>query len=198
MRMSHLVPSPPRPEGMPGRRSGVRRSWALAGLAVGAALLAGCAGSSTPSSVPSLSPSPCIVAENPHAEPPEGCDTYDPEANMALNESYRDRYPVDDDVVAAGEPYAEAVKAGLADLQDSSSLTAEAVREVLAGAGLTPEGIQTLGDAGSVAFGAILPAEVTSSSMAVCLFGEVATDRLTVEVGGLVQDGGCLAGPGGH
>ncbi len=196
MRVSHLFPSPPRPEGMPGRRSGLRLSWALAGLAVSVALLAGCAGPSTPSSAPS--PSPCIVAENPHAEPPEGCDTYDPEANMALNESYRDRYPVGDDVVAAGEPYVEAVKAGLADLQDSSSLAAEGVREVLTGAGLTPEGIQTLGDAGSVAFGAILPAEVGSSSMAVCLFGEVATDRLTVEVGGLVQDGGCLAGPGGH
>lgn len=197
MRVSHLFPSPPRPEGMPGRRSGLRLSWALAGLAVSVALLASCAGPNTPSSAPS-SPSPCIVAENPHAEPPEGCDTYDPEANMALNESYRDRYPVGDDVVAAGEPYVEAVKAGLADLQDSSSLAAEGVREVLTGAGLTPEGIQTLGDAGSVAFGAILPAEVASSSMAVCLFGEVATDRLTVEVGGLVQDGGCLAGPGGH
>lgn len=198
MKVSRLVPCPPRPDGMPGRRFHVRLSWALAGLAVGAALLAGCAGPSTSSPDPSPSPSVCVVAENPHAEPPEGCVTYDPDANMALNESYRDRYPVGDDVVAAGEPYVEAVKAGLADLQDSSSLTAEAVREVLAGAGLTPEGIQTLGDAGSVAFGAILPAEVTSSSMAACLFGEVATDRLTVEVGGLVQDGGCLAGPGGH
>ncbi|WP_157532405.1 hypothetical protein [Microbacterium sp. TNHR37B] len=184
------------------QRRGARGVCGLVGVAVSVAALTGCASPGGPSSSPSsaLSPSPsvCVVAENPHAEPPEGCITYDPEANMALNESYRDRYPVGDDVVAAGAPYVDAVTAGLADLQGSASLTAEGVREVLARSGLPPEGIQTLGDTGSVAFGAILPAEVTSSSMAACLFGEVTTDRLAVEIGGLVQDGGCLAGPGGH
>lgn len=196
MKVSHLAPSPPHRGRTPARRRSARGLCGIVGVAVSAALLAGCASPGGPSSSPS--PSVCVVAENPHAEPPEGCITYDPEANMALNESYRDRYPVGDDVVAAGAPYVDAVTAGLADLQGSASLTAEGVREVLSRSGLTPEGIQTLGDTGSVAFGAILPAEVTSSSMAVCLFGEVTTDRLAVEIGGLVQDGGCLAGPGGH
>ena len=54
---------------------------------------------------------------------------------------------------------------------------------VFAAAGLA--GVQTLGDERAVAFGAAAPEGG-------CIFGEVSADTLTVEIGGVIMDGGCL------
>ena len=123
---------------------------------------------------------------------------YDPEKNMALNEMYRERMAVGEDVVAAAGPYVESATVGLAELQASESVTAASVREVLHASGLPVDAIQTMGDVGAVEFGAVMPPEVSGSGIAVCLYGEVGPDRLIVDVGGVIMDGGCLAGPGGH
>lgn len=169
--------------------------------ALGAIALAGCASRTAAGDAATSPPersAQCVVAVAPNEDPPEGCVGYDPEKNMALNERFRERVEVPDGIVAAGEPYAEAATAGLAELQASGSVTAASVREVLERTGLRREAIQTLGDVGAVAFGAELPPEVGGEAVAVCLYGEVRPDQLAVEVGGIVMDGGCLAGPGGH
>jgi hypothetical protein len=140
----------------------------------------------------------CAVASDPNGPPPEGCTVYDPEKNMALNEAYRDRLDVGADVVEAGATYVESATVGLTELQASGRITAAAVRQVLHASGLPDDAIQTIGESGPVEFGGLLPAEVGGPDVGVCLFGEVSADRVEVRVGGVIQDGGCLAGRGGH
>jgi len=178
-----------------------RLRWVLArasGAAVSILLLAGCASGASPGATPSPSASACAVAANPNGPPPEGCIVYDPEENMAANQRYRDRYEIGADVADAGAPYAASVRAGLGELRDSAHITADAVREVLHDSGLSATSIQTIGDVGAVEFGAMMPTEVGGPDVGVCLFGEVSADRLAVEVGGVVMDGGCVPSRGGH
>jgi hypothetical protein len=161
-------------------------------------LLTGCGAGIQPDAAPSQSPSECVVPANPNGEPPEGCTTYDPEANMAANEAYRDRLEIGADALEAGAPYVESATAGLTALQGTGAITAEAVREVLHDSGLEASAIQTIGDANAVEFGGMLPAEVGGPGVGVCLFGDVSADRVAVDVGGVSADGGCLTGHGGH
>lgn len=178
-----------------------RLRWVLArasGATVGILLLAGCASGAHPDTTPSPSDSLCAVAANPNRPPREGCTVYDPEENMAANQRYRDRYEIGADVAETGAPYAASARAGLGELRNSGSITADAVREVLHDSGLSATSIQTIGDVGAVEFGAMMPPAVGGPDVGVCLFGEVSADRLTVEVGGVVMDGGCVPSRGGH
>jgi hypothetical protein len=106
---------------------------------------------------------------------------------MAQNERYRDRVDLSEESRAAAEEPAAAVRTGLESLRASGDLSVNAVEEVFAATGLA--GVQTLGDERAVAFGAAAPEGG-------CIFGEVSADTLTVEIGGVIMDGGCLPAVG--
>ncbi len=154
-------------------------------------MLAGCATATTGSpGAPSASPSPtptaaCPVVEG--VELPPDCAPYDPDNAMAQNERYRDRVDLSDESRAAAEQPAESVRTGLETLRTSGDLSVDAVEEVFAAAGLSD--VQTLGDERAVAFGAAAPEGG-------CIFGEVSAETLTVEIGGVIMDGGCLPAVG--
>lgn len=155
-------------------------------------VLAGCAtATSGPwGAAPTESPTPTPTAACPQVEgvelPPE-CAPYDPDNAMAQNERYRDRVDLADESREAAEKPAQSVRAGLERLRTSGGLSVAAVEEVFADAGLTD--IQTIGDERAVAFGVAAPEGG-------CIFGEVSADVLTVEIGGVIMDGGCLPAEG--
>lgn len=155
------------------------------------AALAGCATAGTTSGAsPSPSPSPTPTAACPLIEgvdlPPD-CAPYDPDQAMAQNDRYRDRVDLADESRAAAEQPATAIRTSLETLRTSGDLSVEAVERAIAAAGLTD--IQTLGDERAVAFGAAAPEGG-------CIFGEVSAETLTVEIGGVIMDGGCLPAVG--
>ncbi len=78
-------------------------------------------------------------------------------------------------------------RAALETLRTSGTISVEAVEDAFADAGIA--GIQTIGDERAVAFGAAAPEGG-------CIFGEVSADVLTVEIGGIIMDGGCLPAVG--
>ncbi|WP_157534277.1 hypothetical protein [Microbacterium sp. Leaf320] len=177
---------------MTGIRGDRSRSVRLLLVVAATALLAGCATASPAplGASPSESPSPTPTAACPQIEgvelPPE-CAPYDPDNAMAQNERYRDRMDLSEDSRAAAETPANEIRTALETLRTSGDLSVSAVEDAIAAAGLT--GIQTLGDERAVAFGAAAPAGG-------CIFGEVSADVLTVEIGGIIMDGGCLPAVG--
>jgi hypothetical protein len=172
-------------------RDATERILRLAAVVIATAGLAGCASTaSTSAPTPSGSPT-CAVAAQPGVEPPEGCIEYDPEANMALNERYRDRRPLSDAAQAAGDALVAPVTAALETLRASGGpITDASVRTALAGAGLEAGGIQITAVPGSAAFGAGFSAP---DGVAACVFGGISADAVTVAAGGIIMDGGCLA-----
>jgi len=159
-------------------------------LALFALTLAACA---TPaqdagSRSPSASPSPtCAVAEQPGVEPPPGCVVYDAEKNMALNEGYRERADQPEAGRAAGEALIGPATASLEALRTSgATITEEAVRSALVEAGVDGDSIQTDGVEGSFAFGAAVAGGG-------CIHGGITPEGVSVEIGGFIADGGCLA-----
>ena len=160
--------------------------------------LSGCASgpaaTSTEPTSTQTSPTPeptCVVPAQPGVEPPPGCTTYDPEVNMNANEMYRERLDISDAAQAAGGDAAGRGTAELEKLRASGSeVTADAVRSALADAGLSADGIQTREEGGSVLFGATFSSP--GDDMASCVYGSVSAGSVSVEVGGLIMDGGCL------
>lgn len=158
-------------------------------LAVLAIALAACASPSDDIAVAaSASPMPtCAVAEMPGVDAPEGCITYDAEKNMASNETYRDRMPQPDAGRMTGEALIEQVTAALTELRNSgATLTEDAVGAALVNAGVIEKHIQMLGGARAIAFGAAVDGGG-------CVFGSITAETVTVDVGGFIMDGGCLA-----
>lgn len=153
-----------------------------------AVALAGCASPADTPTASSASPTPtCAVAAQPGVEPPAGCVVYDPEQNMASNETYRERMAQPEAGRIAGEALLEPVTTALTGLRSSgAALTDDAVRAALAAAGVAEEHIQTTGSEGAIAFGAAVAGGG-------CIFGGVTAEAATVEVGGYIMDGGCLA-----
>jgi hypothetical protein len=107
---------------------------------------------------------------------------------MAQNDRYRDRMELSDESRGAAEKPAADVRAALESLRTSGAISVEAVEDAFADAGIAG-GIQTIGDERAVAFGAAAPEGG-------CIFGEVSADVLTVEIGGIIMDGGCLPAVG--
>ncbi len=106
---------------------------------------------------------------------------------MAQNDRYRDRMELSDESRGAAEKPAADVRAALETLRTSGAISVEAVEDAFADAGI--DGVQTIGDERAVAFGAAAPEGG-------CIFGEVSADVLTVEIGGIIMDGGCLPAVG--
>lgn len=101
---------------------------------------------------------------------------------MALNDAYRERMGTGDE--AADETFVSPVEQRLEELRAGGLVDGSAVQSALADAGLA--GAQVREDYGAILFGAMTPSGG-------CVFGEVSADSVSVEVGGLIQDGGCLA-----
>ncbi len=157
-------------------------------LLAAALLLTGCAtvsGTASPTVPATASPTPTAACpEMPGTELPPQCAPYDPDAAMAENDRYRQRLPLADEVTAAASAHLPAVRAGLESLRTGGqALTADAVTEVLEGAGLA--GVQTRAASGDVLFGATAP-------QGGCVYGAVTPREVTAEVGGGITDGGCL------
>ncbi|MCX6501586.1 MAG: hypothetical protein NT132_04120 [Microbacterium sp.] len=136
------------------------------------------------------------MAAQPGVEPPDGCTVYDPEVNMQTNEQYRERMPLTDAGAQAGAALAEAASGALTDLRASgATLDNDAVTAALASAGLDPRGVQVQAQADSILFGAVFtPGDGTG--VAGCIFGSVSSSAVSVDVGGLIMDGGCLPAVG--
>ncbi|WP_157550832.1 MULTISPECIES: hypothetical protein [Microbacterium] len=161
-------------------------------------LLAGCAtattglstASPTASASSTASPSPTPTAACPQVEgvelPPD-CAPYDPDNAMAQNDRYRDRVDLSEASRAAAERPATDIRTALEALRTSGDLSVDAVEDAISDAGLSD--IQIIGDERAVAFGVAAPEGG-------CIFGEVSADVLSVEVGGIIMDGGCLPAVG--
>lgn len=106
---------------------------------------------------------------------------------MAQNDRYRDRVDLSEASRAAAEQPANDIRTALEALRTSGELSVDAVEAAISDAGLA--GIQTLGDERAVAFGVAAPEGG-------CIFGEVSAEVLTVEIGGIILDGGCLPAVG--
>lgn len=144
--------------------------------------------SPAPTSTPTSTPTPtaaCPLVEG--VDLPPDCAPYDPDHAMAQNERYRDRVELSDESRAAAAQPADSVRVGLEALRSSGDLSVAAVEDVFVDAGLTD--IQTIGDERAVAFGVAAPEGG-------CIFGEVSADTLSVEIGGVIMDGGCLPAVG--
>ncbi|WP_312172021.1 hypothetical protein [Microbacterium sp.] len=178
---------------MSGIRGDRSRAAGLLLVIATATMLAGCATATAGppgAASPSASPSPTPTAACPQVEgvelPPD-CAPYDPDHAMAQNDRYRDRMELSDESRGAAEKPAADVRAALETLRTSGTISVEAVEDAFADAGIA--GIQTIGDERAVAFGAAAPEGG-------CIFGEVSADVLTVEIGGIIMDGGCLPAVG--
>lgn len=163
----------------------------VTGLTACASEPSGIAGTSSPSVI-SETPTPtptCAVPEQPGVEPPEGCIVYDGEANMAINELYRERMEMTDAARSAAAEHLGSLTSALNALRDTGApLTEDAVREVFDDAGLVSESVQTRDDHGDILFGVGVDGG--------CVFGAVDAEAVTVDVGGYIMDGGCLAAVG--
>ncbi len=139
---------------------------------------------------PAATPTPTPTAACPQIEgvdlPPD-CAPYDPDKAMAENDRYRDRMDLPDEIRDAAEDAAVSVRTALETMRTAGDVSVDAVEDAISGTGLA--GIQTQGDARSVAFGVAAPEGG-------CIFGEVSAEQLTVEVGGYIMDGGCLPAEG--
>lgn len=157
----------------------------LAPLVAVLALTTGCATAVDAAPGASASPAPgaaCPTQEG--VDLPEGCAGYDPDAAMAQNEMYRQRMELGAEARAANERLVAPITAALEALRTADGgFSEEGVRTALADAGALA--IQTRTGAGDVLFGAAGP---TGG----CVYGAVEAERVTVEVGGIIMDGGCL------
>ncbi|WP_106815805.1 hypothetical protein [Microbacterium timonense] len=159
-------------------------------LAMAIATLSAC-GTTAPgtSRTSGMTPTPTPTAacpEQPGVELPPECAPYDPDAAMAQNDLYRQRIEMDEASKAAGAALLADATAALQSLQaGGGSVTGESVRAALEQAGAAD--VQIREGAGDVLFGAAAPGGG-------CVYGDIdgPTGVLTIDLGGIIMDGGCL------
>jgi hypothetical protein len=149
--------------------------------------VAACAAPIASDRVPAASESTTPIAacpEQPGVELPPECAPYDPEGSMALNDLYRQRIDLPADAQESADMFVEPVTAALEELRaEGPPFTEDGVRAALEAEGLLS--VQTRSGAGDVLFGAQPPAGG-------CVYGALEAERVTVDVGGYIMDGGCL------
>ncbi|MDF5751545.1 hypothetical protein [Spongiactinospora sp. TRM90649] len=156
------------------------------------AVLNGCGLVGAQGAGPSASPSallPCPEAADSPAPGP--CVTMPSwEQKHAGNRAYRQRHTLSPETAAAAEPVAEALRGRFAGLRErelhGEAHVAKAVRAV------APEGTHVIMRAG----GARSAVEFAIALPGGCLTGFYDERESKVEVGGFINDGGCLAAPG--
>jgi hypothetical protein len=162
------------------------RMTRLLGVLAAMILLSGCASTVPTSTAETPTPTPTPTAACPQVEgvelPPE-CAPYDPDHAMTQNERYRERMEPSDEAAAAAQAAAEPLRTSLEELRVSGIITADAVEQAMADAGLAEPQLRDA--AGDVLFGVAGPEGG-------CVFGALTAEAVTVEVGGNIMDGGCL------
>lgn len=156
------------------------------------AILNGCGVVRTQGAEPSASPSvllPCPeFAELPRPSPCVTMPSW--EQKHADNETYRQRATLSPEVAAQAKPVAEALRAKFADLRERAlhgeAHVAKAVRAV------APPGTNVIIRAGGARSAVVFAIELPGG----CLTGFYDERESKVEVGGYVNDGGCLTAPG--
>ncbi|MFD0886003.1 hypothetical protein ACFQ08_15765 [Streptosporangium algeriense] len=112
------------------------------------------------------------------------------EEKHADNEAYRQRVTLPPEVAAAAKPVAEALRDGFADLRERAlygeAHVAKAVRAV------APPGTNVVIRAGGAHSAVVFAIELPGG----CLTGFYDERESKVEVGGYINDGGCLPAPG--
>ena len=148
-------------------------------------LLAGCAGVRTgtsPSPEPSAQPSLCPTSDE--QTKPTGCIPYDPEANQALNELYREHMQLDPSLQAAADADLAAVTAALAPFAAGNvPLTEQAATAALAVAGFDGPELQTWTAENRFALWLEIPGG--------CIVGDLEPPRFDIYAAGYIMDGGC-------
>jgi hypothetical protein len=149
--------------------------------------VAACAAPVASGPAPDASEIPTPIAacpEQPGVELPPECAPYDPEGSMARNDLYRQRIDLPADAQAGADVFVEPVTDALEELRAAGPpFTEDGVRAALEAEGLLS--VQTRSGAGDVLFGAQPP---TGG----CVYGALEAERVTVDVGGYIMDGGCL------
>lgn len=168
----------------------MRRHTMAALLLTLATALAGCASVAGTASQPTPTPT-CYVplGEDSGATLSPDCVAYDPQAGMDLNDAHKERLQPAPGDAEAGADLVSAAQAELAAL--GADADANDVRAALVSAGVEESGIQIIEETGRIRFGATYSGG--GDLVAECLYGEVSGASVTVETGGLVADGGCLA-----
>ena len=173
------------------RGESAKRVWVP--LVIMVTLMLGGCGTADPttSAAPGASPSPTPTVACPQIEGVElapECAPYDPDHAMAQNERHHQRMDPSAESRDAATEVVNQVRAELEELRASGALSTDAVQDVLEAAGLAYPQVQ--GDSRSVEFGVDGPEGG-------CVFGSVSRDYgVSVEFGGYVSDGGCLAQDG--
>lgn len=130
----------------------------------------------------------CAMVEG--VELPPECIPVDVEANMALNDAYRQRMDVSADQVAAAEPERAAVEAALTGLVDTL-WTGASVADALTAAGIDEDraSVVSVGDRDAPEQVEVI---VSSTETAVCIVGQIDADGVEVASEGMIGDGGCV------
>jgi hypothetical protein len=119
-----------------------------------------------------------------------------PDADFAdrqrANKAFRDRYALSAAAQARNQPCADAVRAALEDLRRRNRYDDKAIVEVLTAVGLTGAVARPAGRLDVAGNGGLLFAGWTGQA---CVFGEHGPAATTVDVGGIIKDGGCLPAP---
>ncbi|WP_344922354.1 hypothetical protein [Streptosporangium oxazolinicum] len=156
------------------------------------AVLNGCGVVRAREAAPSASPSPLLPCpEITEAPMPSPCVTMPSwERKHADNEAYRQRGTLSPEAAAEAKPVAEALRGTFADLRERNlhgeAHVARAVRAV------APPGTNVVIRAGGARSAVVFAIELSGG----CLTGFYDERESKVEVGGYINDGGCLTAPG--
>ena len=161
-----------------------RRIAAASAVMMLAPVLAACA-TVTPQSAPAPAPEPTVrCPEGSGMDESDGCFPVDTEAAMDLNNAFRDRRATPEGWLEAQASTVAAVKIELETIRVTEmQVTPAALHEALSPLGF--DSVQARESSGEVLFGASVDGG--------CVFGTLTTDEVTVEAGGYINDGGCLA-----
>jgi hypothetical protein len=132
------------------------------------------------------------------------CIAVDPQKLQESNHLFQQRQPAAPALAAAAAPLQRRARRELEHLTPAQRETQGEVKAALIAAGLPADGIYLEKRyAGMTAAGTrvnviMFGAFTTMKGPAVCVYGTVATASVEVNVGGIIREGGCLPGPGGH
>ena len=175
--------------------------------AVAAVAAAGCGSVRAPGAAQPARQPPegfCLPGDSAAAARATPCVSVDPQKYQESNHLFQQRNAAPPALVAAAAPLRRSARARLERLTPAQRTAQDAVTAALVAAGLPAGGIYVekvyagMTAAGvrvnEVMFGAF----TSMNGPAVCIYGSSAAAAVVVNVGGIIMEGGCLPGPGGH
>jgi hypothetical protein len=152
---------------------------------------ASAAAEQTSSSPTALEPSSVACPQIDNEELPPECIPYDPQALMDSNQLYKERFPVDPDAFASFEAQRADITSEFKALQDSGTLSPDAVKSVLtdAGVGSGGDNVYAQDNIEGIIFGGTGP-------NGGCVLGTVSPTSIEMDIVGPIMDGGCTPAVG--